>query len=189
MPEDHAPLPVISPEYRALQAKLHADDPEYGVASVAYAPLVAQVVDQFAVSDLLDYGAGKCRLAKALPQHAKRAVRYTPYEPAMPEWAATPAPTEMVTCIDVLEHIEPSCLDAVLDDLRRVVERIGFFTVHIGPAKRILADGRNAHLIQEPPAWWLPKIMARFELLKFGRAAGGFWVLVLPPATRALSRG
>ena len=185
MPDDHHPVAdaaVISAEYRALQAKLHADDPEYGVASLLFAPLVAQVIEQLAVCDLLDYGAGKCRLAKALPQHSKRGIRYTPYEPAIPEWAAPPAPTEMVACIDVLEHIEPPCLDAVLDDLRRVVVRVGFFTVHTGRAKRILADGRNAHLIQEPPSWWLPKIMARFDLLKFGRAAGGFWVLVAPGA-------
>jgi hypothetical protein len=52
--------------------------------------------------------------------------------------------------------------------------------VHTGPAERILADGRNAHLIQEKPDWWLPRIMARFELSNFSKQPNGFTVLVLP---------
>jgi len=54
------------------------------------------------------------------------------------------------------------------------------FTVHIGPAVKVLSDGRNAHLIQQPPAWWLPRILERFELVRFNRLASGFWVGVEP---------
>jgi hypothetical protein len=54
------------------------------------------------------------------------------------------------------------------------------FTVHTGPAKKILPDGRNAHLIQQPPSWWLPKFMERFELVQFRRMEMGFWIVVEP---------
>lgn len=178
-----APAPnaeVITPAYRAMQSKLHADNPGYGIASLEVAPMVAAVIEHFGVDDVLDYGAGKGRLAQGLQKHCKRVLRYHPYDPAIEAWSARPQPREMVTCIDVLEHIEPECLDAVLDELQRCTLRLGFFTVHTGAALKVLPDGRNAHLIQEPPAWWLPKLMARFELLKFLRDKAGFGVLVEP---------
>ena len=50
--------------------------------------------------------------------------------------------------------------------------------MHTGPAKRILPNGRNAHLIQQPAAWWLPKFFARFELMSFDRMPAGFWIVV-----------
>lgn len=80
----------------------------------------------------------------------------------------------------MLEHIEPGLLDNVLDDLRRVTLGVGVFTVHTGAAVKFLPDGRNAHLIQQPPAWWLPKFMDRFELATFNRMPMGFWVVVEP---------
>ena len=183
-PSPQAGMPVISAAYRAMQAKLHAENPNYGLASVHFAPLVAQVARANGVRQLLDYGAGKGRLAETLPQHLKEPVVVTPYDPAIEAWSATPQPADMVTCIDVLEHIEPDCLDAVLDDLKRVTRRIGLFTVHTGPAVKVLADGRNAHLIQQPPSWWLPRLMERFELIAFNKMEQGFWVVVEPSQTQ-----
>ena len=89
-----------------------------------------------------------------------------------------PAPCVFVACIDVLEHIEPALLDNVLDDLQRVTVGVGVYTVHTGAALKVLSDGRNAHLIQKPPAWWLPKLLDRFELATFNRMPMGFWVVV-----------
>ena len=66
----------------------------------------------------------------------------------------------------------------MLDDLERVTLRHGIFTVHTAAAMKVLPDGRNAHLIQQPPKWWLPKITERFELMVFNRMPMGFWVLV-----------
>jgi len=33
-------------------------------------------------------------------------------------------------------------------------------------------------LIQQPPSWWLPKLLERFELSAFNRVPNGFWVIV-----------
>jgi hypothetical protein len=172
------PTPVlISDDYRRQQEQLHTN-PNYGVASVGFAPLVAQVLDHFGARALLDYGAGKGRLGMALKQNMPRPLTIIHYDPAVPEWAARPAPCEFVACIDVLEHIEPPLLDNVLDDLKRVTAGVGMFTVHTRPAVKVLPDGRNAHLIQQPPAWWLPKLLERFELITFTRTDMGFWVVV-----------
>jgi 2-polyprenyl-3-methyl-5-hydroxy-6-metoxy-1,4-benzoquinol methylase len=103
----------------------------------------------------------------------------------MPQWSARPEPAEMVACVDVLEHIEPDKLENVLDDLRRCVKRVGFFSVSTVAAEKILSDGRNAHLIIEPPSWWLPKIQSRWDLQFFQRVEDGFFVIVTALAPRA----
>ena len=171
---------LISPEYVQQQKQMH-NTYEYGTASLTYAPMVAKVMNQNGVKTLLDYGAGRMNLLRAISDRklVDHAFEYIPYEPAHEKHCEPPAPAEMVACIDVLEHIEPDCLDAVLDDLKRVTQAIGFFTVATGPAAKLLPDGRNAHLIQEPPEWWLPKILARFDLFTFQRTPGGFAVAVV----------
>ena len=168
---------LISEDYRKMQQQLH-ENPNYGVASVQYAPMVAQVAEALGVREMLDYGAGKGRLGETLGQIMKNPPLIRHYDPAIPVWSARPKPCSFVACIDVLEHIEPDLLDHVLDDLQRVVLGVGVFTVHIGAAKKILPDGRNAHLIQKPAAWWMPKFFDRFGLLTFDRMPSGFWIVV-----------
>lgn len=171
---------LLSDSYRAQQEKLH-ENPNYGVASIEYAPLVAEIVNNLGVTELCDYGAGKCNLMKTINEKrlVKHPFKYLPYEPAIERFADKPEPAEMVACIDVLEHVEPQFLDNVLNDLERLTEVVGFFTVHCGPAVKVLDDGRNAHLIQQPPEWWLPKLMERFDLQNFARTSAGFHVVVM----------
>jgi len=169
------PASLISEEYRRMQQLLH-ENPKYGAASIVYAPLVAEVIEATGATELLDYGSGKGHLETTLRKHIQRPLTFHHYDPAIPKWSAPPAPCSFVACIDVLEHIEPHLLDNVLDDLRRVTAGAGLFTVHTGAALKVLPDGRNAHLIQQPPEWWLPKFMERFDLATFNRMPMGFWV-------------
>ena len=168
---------LISEDYRRMQEELHRN-PNYGVASVEYAPLVAQVMEATGFNEILDYGAGKGRLGATLEDMYENPLVIHHYDPAIPQWADAPQPCKLVACIDVLEHIEPDLLDNVLDDLKRVTAGVGVFTVHTGPAVKVLQDGRNAHLIQKPPSWWLPKFMERFELNTFKRMPQGFYIIV-----------
>lgn len=160
-----------------MQHELHRN-PDYGVASVGYSPLVAEVINANRFTELLDYGAGKGRLGRALKQHVATPLTIHHYDPAIPEWSRPPQPCHLVACIDVLEHIEPDYLCNVLDDLRRVVAGLGVFTVHTGPAVKVLSDGRNAHLIQKPASWWLPLLAQRFEPVALNRMQNGFWIVV-----------
>lgn len=172
-------MQLISDEYRAQQRHLH-ETTSYGTMGAAYAKQVAELMNKFGVTELLDYGAGKLSLLKGISDGrlVKHNFHYMAYEPSDPRFCDTPDPADMVACIDVLEHIEPELLDNVLDDLQRVTQWIGFFTVATGPANKTLPDGRNAHLIQESAEWWLPKIMQRFELHNFQKRPDGFSVLV-----------
>lgn len=91
-------------------------------------------------------------------------VTYQAYDPAVARFSKAPLPAEMVACIDVLEHIEPEYIDNVLTDLVRVTEAVLFASVDMGPAVKTLTDGRNAHVLQRPMSWWLPKFMERFDV-------------------------
>lgn len=117
---------LISEEYRRMQEELH-QNPNYGVASVQYAPMVADVLKQVGATEMLDYGAGKGRLGETLRTLLPDPPLIYHYDPARPEWSSTPRPRAFVACIDVLEHIEPDLLDNVLDDLQRVTIGHGMF--------------------------------------------------------------
>jgi len=164
---------MISPEYLAEQQQLH-ENPQYGVASVKFAPIVARLIKDNGWISVHDYGAGKCRLRDCL---AGLPIAYSASDPAFPEYGS-PQPADLVCCIDVLEHIELTYLDAVLNDLRDITRGVGFYTVHTGAALKTLSDGRNAHLIQKPASWWLPRLCERFEINHLSSVSGGFWVLV-----------
>lgn len=150
------------------------------MASLSFAPFVRQLIANAKIASLSDYGAGKQNLSKALEAEGVR-VDYHPYDPAFPQYGPARS-ADLVCCIDVLEHIEPEFLDNVLDELRNLAARLGFFSIHTGPAIRLLADGRNAHLIQKPWSWWLPKLCQRFEVEHLQKVQGGFFVIVSPRA-------
>jgi len=166
---------LISDAYRTEQERLHATG-TYVTASIAYVPMVSQIVERMQVSHLLDYGCGSLtNLAKHLKVKSK--LTYQAYDPAVPRFSKPPVPAQMVACIDVLEHIEPAYLTGVLDDLKRLTEGIAFITVHTGPAVKVLSDGRNAHLTQQPLEWWLPKLWERFDIQTVQAMDNGFYVI------------
>jgi len=165
---------MISEAYLEQQKKLHATG-NYGVSGNKYAAIVADIANQLQTTDVLDYGCGQRRLESALGWLIRN------YDPAIPEFSDKPQyGADVVACTDVLEHIEPDQLDAVLDDLKRLTKQAGIFVIATGPAKKFLDDGRNAHLIQEGAKWWLPKIMERFDLVKFTRLPHELLIIVRP---------
>lgn len=152
--------PLISPEYAALNAQLHRDNIAYGVGGGKYAEEILKIADSIKSHSILDYGCGKSYLAKAIP------FPIWEYDPAIPGKQESPRAADIVVCTDVLEHIEPERLSFVLDDLRRCVKQVGYFVIATGPAVKVLADGRNAHLIQKPKDWWVQQLASRFTVGK-----------------------
>jgi hypothetical protein len=168
-------MTTISSDYLAQQKTLH-ENKSYGKASVGYAPLVVDVLKKTGFRSVADYGAGKCRLKAELEKYVNQ-FEYYPYDPAFPEYGK-PTPADLVVCIDVLEHIELDFLDDVLNQLKQMTLHVGLFTIHTGDAKKILSDGRNAHLIQQPATWWLEKILPHFDVIQLTPVKKGFWVIV-----------
>ena len=172
---------TISENYLEQQRTLHRN-PNYGVASLSFAPIVADLMRQTGCQSVSDYGAGKKRLLEGLRQSGVEPQHYLPYDPVFPEYGS-PQPADLVCCIDVLEHIEPELLDNVIADLSKITAKLGFFSIHMGPAAKTLNDGRNAHLIQKPSSWWLKKLTNHFEIhhLQSHQMMGpGIWMVVGP---------
>jgi hypothetical protein len=155
---------LISAEYRTQQEHLHRTT-EYGTMAQHYGGMVSQIIEKLEITHLLDYGCGK-RMGLLKNLKVKGQLKYQGYDPGAgsEELASLPIPAQMVCCIDVLEHIEPELLDNVLDHLCAMTEVVIFLSIHTGPATKILPDGRNAHLIQEPIEWWLPKLYNRWDI-------------------------
>lgn len=173
-------LNTISDLYLEQQRKLH-EHPNYGVASLSFAPIVANVLRQTGCSSVSDYGAGKKRLLEGLRRAGVEPSAYHPYDPVFPEYGE-PKAADLVCCIDVLEHIEPNLIDNVIIELSRITTNLGFFSIHMGPAVKSLDDGRNAHLIQKPSSWWLKKLTDHFEILHLQShqmMGKGIWLLVM----------
>ncbi len=105
-------MKVITEEYRKLQQELH-QNPNYGVASLQFAPIVANIIKDLNVESLSDYGAGKKNLLKGLTELGINLKVYQPYDPAFPEYGE-PKTADLVCCIDVLEHIEPDLINNVI---------------------------------------------------------------------------
>ncbi len=160
---------LISDSYRLLNRDLHARREDYGCYDSKYRDLCLGMIAHLDGRTFLSYGAGKRTLTKAMSEKLtsmgqRRKIELNDYDPALPKIAADPMPADIVACCDVLEHIEPDCLDDVLAHLASKVLKAAFLTVATRPAVKFLADGRNAHLIQENWLWWAERINAHLPI-------------------------
>lgn len=110
---------------------------------------------------MLDYGCGKGWLGRTLS--SRYAV--VSYDPAVPAFSALPGPADFIVCWDVMEHVEPELLGAVLDHLAGLAPAVYFAIGLVADSTRPMPDGRNPHLIQQPPEWWLPHLRSRWPRL------------------------
>jgi 2-polyprenyl-3-methyl-5-hydroxy-6-metoxy-1,4-benzoquinol methylase len=163
---------MITDAYRELNRQLHATNESYGASGHRWAAQVAQMAKHLPAHTILDYGCGKRTLEQALGFAIKN------YDPAVEGLDTPPEPADLVVCTDVLEHIEPDYLEAVLDDLQRVTKKLVFLVVATRPAKKTLADGRNAHLIQLPLNEWLPALLSRWKVEQVQNVGGGEFIFI-----------
>jgi hypothetical protein len=153
-------MQLISDDYLKLAKQLHEENKHYGAIGFRHTNNILTLAKQYQTDSILDYGCGKSSLARNLP------FDIFEYDPAIEKHSARPNPAQMVVCTDVLEHVEPENLDAVLLDIAMLMQKVGYLTVCIVPAKKTLPDGRNAHLIIESKEWWENKINEFFQIIK-----------------------
>lgn len=169
---------LITEAYRELNRRLHAGG-SFGRRGDKWATAVADLAQREGLVDLLDYGCGQGALRLALAASLP-ALQVREYDPAIVGKDHPPHPADLVVCTDVIEHIEPELLDNVLDELRRLSRKRLFVVISTRPAKKLLEDGRNAHLIVEPEALWRPRLEQRFQVLDW-QSRGDEFAAVLGP--------
>lgn len=166
---------LITPEYLELNKELHARNPMYGTSSDYTNMAVYDLITSCDYRSILDYGAGKQKLEAYIMNrllndpHTKGIdYKFTSYDPAIPDIDTLPKEykgADLVVCTDVLEHVEPECLQEVIGDIYYNTKKCAFFLIHLGSAKKTLADGRNAHLIQETSNFWILQLVEWFHIL------------------------
>jgi len=178
----------ISAAYVDMQKELHARPRGYGGKGDKWAPAVAALVAEHGFTSVLDYGCGQGRLALALRSLTPSVVRIDEYDPAIPGKDGHPHFADLVVCTDVLEHVEPDRLSNVLAHLQTLARKAVFVVIATRPSNKTLPDGRNAHLIIEPDAWWYEAVVSAGFTVEPGpksplKKPSREWVAVLRPPT------
>ncbi len=147
----------ISKEYQDNLKKLHSKKSFGTRASIP--DDVIRCIEQYDVTSILDFGCGKGHVVTALKEKYPNMTVYG-YDPAREGADYLPDNVDMIFSTDVLEHIEPEMLDETLADLARRTNKVMCHLIACHPAKKMLDDGRNAHLIIESPSWWKSKLQS-----------------------------
>lgn len=143
---------MFTADYAAEQRRIHETQAAYGSRGFNWAFMVAGIAQLEMCKTVLDYGCGKGTIGKSFREAGLNIV--TDYDPAIKGKDALAKPADLTVCVDVMEHIEPDCLDAVIADLARVTRKILFVAISTIPSKRTMSDGRNTHLIVQGDEWW-----------------------------------
>ena len=163
---------LISDNQNLLNQNLHKSDNNFGNRPTAGG--LARKLD-LAILKLhkdgccdkfLDYGTGKGLLVDWLRKTLPKQIEINGYDPAVPEFASPHVPkSDIVTCLDVLEHVEPDKINSVLCELQSLTKYLCFCTIDLQPSVRELNDGRNAHILLAPPEWWITRFSQIFDCI------------------------
>lgn len=123
---------------------------------------IADLIAEHKPATLLDYGSGKGLQYTELNIHERwGGLKPTCYDPGYPPLAEKPeGKFDGVICTDVAEHIPTANVDEFLTEVIGYSRKFAFFCIYNNEASKFLPDGRNAHLTQMPPQWWLDRICA-----------------------------
>lgn len=169
---------LISDQYRDQNAEMHRTKPIYGSYGAVWAMPALEIAERRECKTILDYGCGKGEFGR-LMREATDSVAVVDYDPAIEGKTFAP-PCDLIVCTDVLEHVEPECLDDVLRHICHIATKAVFFNIATRPAEKHLPDGRNAHLIIQPAHWWKGQIEKYFDIETWNVEEGSVSCELLP---------
>lgn len=156
---------MISQEYKKILNDIHGSTP-FGKRGKIPKDL-ARFIDEIRPTTILDYGCGKGRLVSKLQEvYPKKTI--SGYDPGNSQFNnnVKDVQVDLLMSTDVLEHVEPEHIDETLKFLS-TKSRYVYHLIACCPAKLILPDGRNAHLIIEDAAWWREKFLnLNYKIIK-----------------------
>ncbi|MDB4682116.1 class I SAM-dependent methyltransferase [Synechococcus sp. AH-551-A10] len=118
------------------------------------------------INSVLDFGCGKgglMQLLKEIPNSST--MKIDGYDPCLKQFSKKPIQKyDLVTCVDVLEHIDRENIANTLREINNFASGIFFYIIDMTPAIKNLEDGRNAHILLAPPDWWCQQITSIFQM-------------------------
>src|SRR5262245_55938455 len=140
------------------------DAGRYGASSVNIAPYIIPHIRQLCPASVIDFGCGQSALPDMIQESGVPTVRR--YDPALPAYAERPsAKSDLLVCVDVLEHVPDASLDDVLSDMASLA-RNALLIIDIEPARQFLPNGENAHCTVRPPEWWREELARHWGYLE-----------------------
>jgi hypothetical protein len=149
----------------AVNLSLAAADTFDGHSSRKHQDDILALIQSTGARSVLDFGAGKgsgyrpsetngaptaSRVNPAWPD-----VQVTCYDPGFEPFSSPyTGKFDGVICTDVLEHIPEEDIPWVLDELFKSAKSFVYASAACYPARKKLPNGENAHVTQQPPAWW-----------------------------------
>lgn len=148
---------MISDQLKKYYQEIHKTTP-FGKRG-KFPKYLEKFIDDIRPSSILDFGCGKGKLVGKLKETYPTITAYG-YDPANPEFEKPidDVKVDMIISSDVLEHVEPEHIEETLQFLKSK-SKFFFHLIACSPAKLILPDGRNAHLIIEDNNWWREKFL------------------------------
>jgi len=168
-------------QYQALHREGITHFPGYSILPHAY--LVHRLCRKFKPKSLLDFGCGA-----GLQYHKERlqdwfGIMPYLYDPAVPMFETPPpkgATFDGIICSDVMEHIAERDIPDTIRYLTDTARQFIFFTICCRPARRLLPDGRNAHVTLRTEAWWHDQVNQHDQSRLEGRTPLAIQIVFTP---------
>ena len=167
---------VSSPEsHIKASQQLHKDSLSYGPASSYFQdtnikrlfgiPYGIKIANEHSrIKSVLDFGAGNGGLVLSLNKILGEEIAVTGFDPGVNKYSEEPTGKfDVITCIDVLEHVDRTSIDKILNQIKNLTAGFMVFVIDLVPARKSLADGRNAHVLLAPPEYWASRINQAFD--------------------------
>lgn len=156
---------TITEDYKNHLRKEH-DGSKWGTTGYKYSGHALQAVinTRGYINTALDYGCGKGTLAMGFP-----GLVWTQYDPGIPELSKKPSGVfDLVTCTDVMEHVEEEHVNAVIKELGAHTKFCLFVDVACYPTGTVFGEGpykgQDMHITVRPPKWWRERFDAESGL-------------------------
>jgi len=164
-------MELSSEEYKDQLKKLHQNDKLFGKGTVTsrHYSSIEKFIEGKKILSLLDYGCGKGDLINHMRlKFSEHTI--AGFDIASDEYSQKPDEKfDLVTCMDVLEHVEYGSLTNVLGDIKNYCGKYFICSIANYPAKKTLEDGRNAHITQLPFSAWFAILSTQFRIDQFTR--------------------
>lgn len=148
---------MISDNLKKIYQDIHKNTP-FGKRS-KFPKYLEKFIADLHPQSILDFGCGKGRLVEKI-KDTYPDIDVRGYDPANPEFekSINDVRVDMIISSDVLEHVEPEYINDTLKFLQ-AKSKFFYHLIACSPAKLILPDGRNAHLIIENNEWWRKRFL------------------------------
>jgi 2-polyprenyl-3-methyl-5-hydroxy-6-metoxy-1,4-benzoquinol methylase len=177
-------MALSSEKYKDQLKALHSEQKNFGegLVTAKHYPFIEEILRKKKLTSILDYGCGKGHFIKTF-NNSFPDVSITGFDIANPEYEEFPNQQtfDLVVSLDVLEHVEFGSLGDVLSQIKKCTGKLFICSIANYPARKILPDGRNAHVTQMTFSEWMSILSTFFRIERFQRTGKGEGIFICTP--------